>query len=172
MKTRASGRKATAGSSASSLESSTVLGQRKLTDFKSTKKKGPVRKDGKKKIPQEVVTPDEAPVDIAEVNPSLEDTQKSNAEKVKLKTSNLAAPVVSQAIKDLLSDRPSLLKLLRDFDLNYGYGPCVGLSRLERWKRAKKLDLNPPENVGAVLTMPEIQRDDELREPLWHKEAL
>ncbi|KAJ3187922.1 hypothetical protein HDU85_006315 [Gaertneriomyces sp. JEL0708] len=171
MKTRASGRRATAGPSASSLESSNGLGQRKLTDFKSTKKKGPVRKHGKK-LPQEVVTPDETPVDVAEVNLSFEDTQKDNAEKGALKTSNLAAPVASQAVKDLLSDRPSLLKLLRDFDLNYAYGPCVGLSRLERWKRAKKLDLNPPENVGAVLTMPETQRDDELREPLWHKEAL
>ena len=27
------------------------------------------------------------------------------------------------------------------------YGPCIGLSRSERWARAEKLGLDPPENV-------------------------
>lgn len=27
------------------------------------------------------------------------------------------------------------------------YGPCVGISRLDRWKRAQKLGLEPPEEV-------------------------
>ena len=28
------------------------------------------------------------------------------------------------------------------------YGPCVGMTRLQRWERAKKWGLNPPEEVG------------------------
>lgn len=28
------------------------------------------------------------------------------------------------------------------------YGPCVGVSRLERWERAYMLDLNPPPEVS------------------------
>lgn len=39
----------------------------------------------------------------------------------------------------------------RPFDRNicrsYEYGPCVGVSRLERWERAQALGLNPPPEV-------------------------
>lgn len=30
------------------------------------------------------------------------------------------------------------------FDWNMKFGPCIGLTRSERWNRAKKLGLNPP----------------------------
>lgn len=33
---------------------------------------------------------------------------------------------------------------LRQFDLTSKFGPCVGISRLERWERAAKLGLDPP----------------------------
>lgn len=33
------------------------------------------------------------------------------------------------------------------FDLSDEYGPCVGLSRLERWERSEKLGLSPPPEV-------------------------
>jgi hypothetical protein len=42
--------------------------------------------------------------------------------------------------------------ILRDFDLSYLYGPCVGLTRMERYSRAKDLGLNPPEEVYDILT--------------------
>lgn len=45
-------------------------------------------------------------------------------------------------------------KLLRDFDLNYAYGPCVGIKRIDRWERAKNLELNPPEFVKDSLVGP------------------
>ncbi|KAI9496113.1 DNA polymerase delta, subunit 4-domain-containing protein [Zychaea mexicana] len=41
--------------------------------------------------------------------------------------------------------------LLRKFDLDYQYGPCAGLTRAERWYRAQKLGLNPPQNVKDAL---------------------
>lgn len=45
-------------------------------------------------------------------------------------------------------------KLLRQFDLNSTYGPCAGISRLERWKRADKLGKNPPGEVLDILDSP------------------
>ena len=42
--------------------------------------------------------------------------------------------------------------LLRRFDLDYAYGPCGGLSRRERWQRAKQLGLDPPQSVLDILS--------------------
>ncbi|KAK1778440.1 DNA polymerase delta, subunit 4-domain-containing protein [Copromyces sp. CBS 386.78] len=42
-------------------------------------------------------------------------------------------------------------KLLRYFDVNSRYGPCIGITRLKRWQRAERLGLNPPLEVLAVL---------------------
>lgn len=45
-------------------------------------------------------------------------------------------------------------KLLRQFDLNTSYGPCAGVSRLDRWNRAKRLGQEPPEEVRDILVSP------------------
>jgi DNA polymerase delta subunit 4 len=42
-------------------------------------------------------------------------------------------------------------KILRHFDLSSQYGPCIGIPRLGRWKRAYGLGLDPPLEVLAVL---------------------
>ncbi|KAI0181638.1 DNA polymerase delta, subunit 4-domain-containing protein [Hypoxylon sp. FL1284] len=42
-------------------------------------------------------------------------------------------------------------KVLRYWDVSSHYGPCVGITRMKRWKRAEKLGLNPPLEVLAVL---------------------
>lgn len=42
-------------------------------------------------------------------------------------------------------------KILRHFDLSSQYGPCIGIQRLQRWKRANMLGLEPPVEVLAVL---------------------
>jgi hypothetical protein len=39
--------------------------------------------------------------------------------------------------------------ILRVFDLSPQYGPCVGISRLARWERAKAWGLEPPEEVSS-----------------------
>jgi len=41
--------------------------------------------------------------------------------------------------------------ILRTFDLSYEYGPCIGVSRLDRWERAEALGLNPPPEVKEIL---------------------
>ncbi|KIW64616.1 hypothetical protein PV04_09539 [Phialophora macrospora] len=42
-------------------------------------------------------------------------------------------------------------KILRHFDLSSQYGPCIGIPRLTRWRRANTLGLQPPIEVLAVL---------------------
>ncbi|EXJ55985.1 hypothetical protein A1O7_08916 [Cladophialophora yegresii CBS 114405] len=42
-------------------------------------------------------------------------------------------------------------KILRHFDLSSQYGPCIGVPRLTRWRRANTLGLQPPIEVLAVL---------------------
>jgi hypothetical protein len=66
------------------------------------------------------------------------------------------------------SYRPSLIAMLRSFDLDIKFGPCIGLTRLERWKRAQTLQLNPPKLIHDLLSLKTLQQDDELRESLWH----
>ena len=41
--------------------------------------------------------------------------------------------------------------ILRVFDLNPTYGPCMGLTRLERWDRAKALGHDPPDEIRHIL---------------------
>ncbi|KAF3385295.1 DNA polymerase delta subunit 4 [Penicillium rolfsii] len=54
-------------------------------------------------------------------------------------------PRVHQADLDLEE------KILRHFDLSSQYGPCIGIARVKRWRRANMLKLNPPIEVLAVL---------------------
>ncbi|KAG8466090.1 hypothetical protein KFE25_005660 [Diacronema lutheri] len=45
-------------------------------------------------------------------------------------------------------------KVLAAFDLDSTFGPSVGLSRADRWERARALGLNPPEEVRVALNVP------------------
>ncbi|KAG8833226.1 hypothetical protein FRC18_003977 [Serendipita sp. 400] len=58
-------------------------------------------------------------------------------------------------------------RLLRVFDLSYEYGPCVGVTRLERWKRADALGLNPPVEVRDILLSE--KGEGELGETVFHR---
>ncbi|KAG2042759.1 DNA polymerase delta, subunit 4-domain-containing protein [Suillus americanus] len=52
-------------------------------------------------------------------------------------------------------------QILRLFDMSYEYGPCVGMSRLERWERAASLGLSPPDEVRHILLTGEgIDKDE------------
>ncbi|KAH6915770.1 DNA polymerase delta, subunit 4-domain-containing protein [Coprinopsis sp. MPI-PUGE-AT-0042] len=52
-------------------------------------------------------------------------------------------------------DQNRVHKILRVFDLSYEYGPAVGMTRLERWERAKALGLNPPKEIYDILNTQE-----------------
>ncbi|EDM12392.1 polymerase (DNA-directed), delta 4, isoform CRA_b [Rattus norvegicus] len=58
-----------------------------------------------------------------------------------------------------LSQEETELELLRQFDLAWQYGPCTGITRLQRWHRAEQMGLKPPVEVYQVLkTHPEDSR--------------
>lgn len=42
-------------------------------------------------------------------------------------------------------------RVLRAFDFSTKFGPCVGLTRLQRWERAARLQLDPPVEVKQLL---------------------
>jgi DNA polymerase delta subunit 4 len=43
------------------------------------------------------------------------------------------------------------LETLRQFDLDATYGPCTGLSRLERFTRAEKFGFSPPTQIYNLI---------------------
>jgi len=45
------------------------------------------------------------------------------------------------------------------------YGPALGLTRLERWKRAEGFGLHPPADVHKILT--ERDADGTLAKCVW-----
>ncbi|EDO41296.1 predicted protein [Nematostella vectensis] len=58
------------------------------------------------------------------------------------------------ADKDVSIDaRQDDLKTLREFDLSPEFGPCLGMTRLERWERADRYGLNPPQDVKKILAL-------------------
>ncbi|CAO2837438.1 unnamed protein product [Amaranthus hypochondriacus] len=52
---------------------------------------------------------------------------------------------------DLQDDYDPNEEVLRQFDMNATYGPCMGMSRLDRWNRAVKLGMNPPKEIETLL---------------------
>ncbi|RAL01278.1 putative DNA polymerase delta subunit 4 [Aspergillus ibericus CBS 121593] len=59
-------------------------------------------------------------------------------------------------------------KILRHFDLSSQYGPCIGIARLKRWRRAHMLGLNPPIEVLAVL----LKQDDDVKQRAYIDELM
>ncbi|XP_068607304.1 DNA polymerase delta subunit 4 isoform X2 [Brachionichthys hirsutus] len=57
------------------------------------------------------------------------------------------------------------LEKLRHFDLDWRFGPCTGISRLDRWERAKGHGLNPPGEIRDLLL--HTQADPEYSHSLW-----
>ncbi|KAI0676110.1 DNA polymerase delta, subunit 4-domain-containing protein [Trametes maxima] len=61
--------------------------------------------------------------------------------------------------------------ILRVFDLSYEYGPCVGVSRIDRWERAHALGLNPPPEVKEILMTQEGNSDEQFSQSVFHGEV-
>ncbi|KAF2121474.1 DNA polymerase delta, subunit 4-domain-containing protein [Lophiotrema nucula] len=62
-------------------------------------------------------------------------------------------------------------KILREWDMSGQYGPCTGIARLKRWKRAQRLDLDPPIEVLAVL-LKEQEKNDSVTVQRSHVDEL
>ncbi|KAM6408082.1 DNA polymerase delta subunit 4 [Rhynochetos jubatus] len=64
----------------------------------------------------------------------------------------------------------ALLEMLRRFDLSWEYGPCTGITRLQRWERAHALGLSPPGPVRDALL--EHRDNPSVTYSLWHEYPL
>lgn len=62
-----------------------------------------------------------------------------------------------------------LEKLVR-FDLDWNFGPCTGISRMERWQRAQTLDLMPPQDIKQILLA--HSSDPQYQHNLWSTYAI
>ena len=58
--------------------------------------------------------------------------------------------------KSLSADHDTLLAA---FDLDLTYGPCVGITRSERFRRAERFGLQPPPSVQDLLERPGRRED-------------
>ena len=58
------------------------------------------------------------------------------------------------------------------FDLTNKYGPCTGLTRLERWERAEKLGLDPPRAVKDIVESAEEPRRTTLNTATWENRGI
>nr|GEW62942.1 DNA polymerase delta subunit 4 [Tanacetum cinerariifolium] len=67
--------------------------------------------------------------------------------------SSVAQPpaLIAHASLHLKENRDANEEVLRQFDMNMAYGPCVGMKRMDRWQRASSLGLNPPEHIHHLL---------------------
>jgi DNA polymerase delta subunit 4 len=57
-------------------------------------------------------------------------------------------------------------KTLRLFDLTGKFGPCSGMTRMERWERAASFRLEPPQEVKDILDR--LPKGDRLHQNIWH----
>ncbi|KAG6902555.1 hypothetical protein C0995_014944 [Termitomyces sp. Mi166 len=62
-------------------------------------------------------------------------------------------------------------EILRCFDMSYEFGPCVGVSRLERWERARLLGLKPPKEVKDILTTKQGLEQKEFSQSVFFNEV-
>ncbi|XP_066934357.1 DNA polymerase delta subunit 4-like [Clytia hemisphaerica] len=59
------------------------------------------------------------------------------------------------------------LETLKKFDLDSKFGPCIGITRLERWQRAHTHNLNPPHSIPKILKSYD-ENNNEIQESLWN----
>ncbi|XP_030643995.1 DNA polymerase delta subunit 4 [Chanos chanos] len=64
-----------------------------------------------------------------------------------------------------LSERERDLQELKKFDLDCRFGPCTGISRLQRWERAAQHGLNPPQEIRDLLLRQDS--DPDYTQCLW-----
>ena len=80
-------------------------------------------------------------------------------------TTTLPHPNHRAVEEEAEDESETYLKILKTFDMSTEYGPALGLTRLERWKRAEGFGLHPPADVHKILT--ERDTDGTLAKCVW-----
>ncbi|KAL1923360.1 uncharacterized protein VTP21DRAFT_8340 [Calcarisporiella thermophila] len=139
--------------SASSSSSSSSRSQPRLTEsaFKSTAKR---KHEVKKSIVQSAPRVSKKPQAGEEAIPYVSSSDGEDDAKEFYRKAQERMEIHQEGLSN--TDR-----LLRSFDLDSTYGPCLGLTRLERWERAKKYGLAPPDKIRRVLLRKEKAKDEE-----------
>ncbi|KAF5450575.1 hypothetical protein F2P56_030910 [Juglans regia] len=65
--------------------------------------------------------------------------------------------LLSHGSPDLKDEYDESEEVLRQFDLNMAYGPCLGMTRQARWERARRLGLNPPDEIERLLKAGKVE---------------
>ena len=61
----------------------------------------------------------------------------------------VSTSVATSASKEAKEDAD--IARLREFDLDTKFGPCIGISRMQRWERAERNGLEPPADVKDLI---------------------
>ncbi|XP_042615383.1 DNA polymerase delta subunit 4-like [Cyprinus carpio] len=75
------------------------------------------------------------------------------------------SPPAAEPEPPQLSEREQVLRELKKFDMHQKFGPCTGISRLQRWERAALHGLNPPQDIKDILL--KESTDPEYTQSLW-----
>ncbi|KAL5221597.1 hypothetical protein ABZP36_026310 [Zizania latifolia] len=62
------------------------------------------------------------------------------------------ADEAADATRRRVEEDEEVERMVREFDMDMRYGPCLGLTRPQRWRRAAALGLAPPPAVIAVCS--------------------
>jgi len=85
------------------------------------------------------------------------------------KSLNKASPIVKEEVHgstSCVNEADEEIKILKQFDLDSKYGPCTGMTRLERWARAEKFQFDPPKVVREIIERHLTDTNYTLN--LWH----
>ncbi|KAG7275233.1 hypothetical protein CRUP_034823 [Coryphaenoides rupestris] len=74
-------------------------------------------------------------------------------------------PPQKEAESSTMAEQEKKLQRLKQFDLDLKYGPCTGISRLQRWERAQLHGLNPPQEIKELLM--HTNNDPQFTLSLW-----
>ncbi|XP_064416889.1 DNA polymerase delta subunit 4 [Latimeria chalumnae] len=103
----------------------------------------------------------------------ITDTYKMVRKEKKTKQEEDEEKAKEEVARNLEIERKQLesnLEVLKQFDLFWEYGPCIGITRLQRWERADILGLKPPVHVRDLILK---HKDDPLYlQSLWHEYPL
>uniref|UniRef100_A0A7N0TVA4 AAA+ ATPase domain-containing protein n=1 Tax=Kalanchoe fedtschenkoi TaxID=63787 RepID=A0A7N0TVA4_KALFE len=101
----------------------------------------------------QTLTAQETLAKLPKPSPSISSKKKASPSHDAALGSAAAQPValLSHGKPDLKDAHSPYEDVLRQFDLNMRYGPSIGMTRLDRWERAKKLGMNPPNDIESLL---------------------
>eukprot|EP00808_Paulinella_micropora_P011965 g68990.t1 len=102
---------------------------------------------------EEVVVVEEEEEEVEEE----EEEERDEEQAIELEGSledDLVFPKVdrSQMLAGIWDDLSDKEILLRRFDMDMAFGPCLNITRTQRWLAAEKLGLNPPQHIRAILS--------------------